>query len=212
MSNKTLAFVLAGGKGTRLEPLTADRAKPAVPFGGKYRIIDFVLSNLLNSEIYGIYVLTQFKSPEPDRAHERRPGTSAAILPGHFIVAVPGPAAHRRPFWYKGTADAIYQNLNLIKDRDPEPDRDLRRRPHLQDERRGHDQASTSASHRRCHHRRDPGADRRSNQFGVIQVDSRLAHHRLPGEARANPTPIPGQPGNGPGIDGQLPVFKRARS
>src|SRR4051794_39491493 len=62
MRNKILAFVMAGGKGPRLEPLTHDRSKPAVPFGGKYRIIDFVLSNLINSGIYSIYVLTQFKS------------------------------------------------------------------------------------------------------------------------------------------------------
>ncbi len=118
MRTKILAFVMAGGKGTRLEPLTADRAKPAVPFGGKYRILDFVLSNLNNSGIHGIYVLTQFKSQSLSE-HLQETWNLGGVLPNHFIITVP---AQQRTgeHWYQGTADAIFQNLNLIRDRDPE--------------------------------------------------------------------------------------------
>jgi glucose-1-phosphate adenylyltransferase len=118
MRMKTLAFVMAGGKGTRLEPLTSARSKPAVPFGGKYRIIDFVLSNLVNSGIYGTYVLTQFKSQSLTE-HLNQTWNFGSALPLHFITPVP---AQQRTgeHWYKGTADAIFQNLNLILDHKPE--------------------------------------------------------------------------------------------
>jgi len=114
---KTLAMILAGGAGTRLEPLTRERAKPAVPFGGRYRIIDFVLSNFANSGIYKVKVLTQYKSDSLNK-HLSRTWRMTAFL-GHFVEAVP--AQMRTGLdWYKGSADAIYQNLNLISDEEPD--------------------------------------------------------------------------------------------
>ena len=88
MQVRVLAFVLAGGKGTRLYPLTKERAKPAVPFGGRYRIIDFVLSNLINSGIYSTYVLIQFKS-QSLLQHLRDGWEASGLLKQHFIIPVP---------------------------------------------------------------------------------------------------------------------------
>jgi glucose-1-phosphate adenylyltransferase len=104
---------MAGGEGSRLYPLTRERAKPAVPFGGKYRLIDFVLSNFLNSQMYSIYVLTQFKSQSLTE-HLQEGWRFSSILKDHFILPVP---AQKRTgeSWYQGTADAIYQNINLIE-------------------------------------------------------------------------------------------------
>jgi glucose-1-phosphate adenylyltransferase len=107
-----LAFVMAGGEGTRLHPLTADRCKPAVPFNGKHRVVDFVLSNLVNSEIYSIYLLVQYKS-QALIEHVRELWTLAPFIPGHFITVVP-PQMRNGPEWFQGTADAVYQNLHLI--------------------------------------------------------------------------------------------------
>lgn len=115
---RVLAFVLAGGKGTRLYPLTKERAKPAVPFGGQYRIIDFVLSNLVNSGIYSIYVLIQFKS-QSLLQHLREGWESSSLLKSHFIIPVPAQMRTDGETWYRGTADAIYQNINLIEQADP---------------------------------------------------------------------------------------------
>ncbi len=118
MQLRVLAFVLAGGKGTRLYPLTKERAKPAVPFGGQYRIVDFVLSNLINSGIYSIYVLIQFKS-QSLLQHLRDGWESAGLLKNHFIIPVPAQMRTAEESWYRGTADAIYQNINLIEQADP---------------------------------------------------------------------------------------------
>ena len=118
MSNpRVLGIVLAGGEGKRLMPLTADRAKPAVPFGGAYRLIDFVLSNLVNAGFGRIAVLTQYKSHSLDR-HITQTWAMPSIL-GDYVTAVP---AQQRlgPRWYTGSADAIYQSLNLIEDEDPD--------------------------------------------------------------------------------------------
>jgi glucose-1-phosphate adenylyltransferase len=109
---------LAGGKGTRLHPLTKERAKPAVPFGGRYRIVDFVLSNLLNSGIYSIYVLTQFKS-QSLLQHLREGWEVSGLLRNNFIIPVPAQMRSANEDWYRGTADAIYQNINLIQQADP---------------------------------------------------------------------------------------------
>jgi glucose-1-phosphate adenylyltransferase len=111
--DRVLAMVLAGGEGTRLAPLTAVRSKPAVPFGARYRIIDFVLSNLVNSEIYSIYMLVQYKS-QPLIEHIRNAWVLAPILPHHFVTVVP-PQMHEGPEWFQGTADAVYQNLDLLQ-------------------------------------------------------------------------------------------------
>lgn len=119
MQLRVLAFVLAGGKGTRLWPLTKERAKPAVPFGGKYRIIDFVLSNLVNSGIYSIYVLTQFRS-QSLLQHLRDGWQFGGVLSHQFIIPVPAQMRSPGETWYLGTADAIYQNINLIEQSAPD--------------------------------------------------------------------------------------------
>ncbi|MBV9085026.1 MAG: glucose-1-phosphate adenylyltransferase [Acidobacteriaceae bacterium] len=118
MQLRVLAFVLAGGKGTRLYPLTKERAKPAVPFGGRYRIVDFVLSNLINSGIYSIYVLVQFKS-QSLLQHLREGWEVSGLLKNNFIIPVPAQMRSQQEDWYRGTADAIHQNINLIEQADP---------------------------------------------------------------------------------------------
>lgn len=115
---EVLGMVLAGGRGERIYPLTKDRAKPAVPIGGRYRIIDFVLSNFINSGIYAIYVLTQFKAQSLIE-HVREGWRLSSVLQDHFIVPVPA-QMQTGTEWYRGTADAIYQNLYLIRRADPE--------------------------------------------------------------------------------------------
>jgi glucose-1-phosphate adenylyltransferase len=114
---RVLGIVLAGGAGKRLAPLTDDRAKPAVPFGGLYRLVDFALSNLVNSGIRRICVLTQYKSHSLDR-HITTTWRLSSLL-GNYVTPVP---AQQRlgPYWYTGSADAIYQSLNLIYDDQPD--------------------------------------------------------------------------------------------
>ncbi len=115
--SKTLAMILAGGEGRRLAPLTQERAKPAVPFGGRYRIIDFVLSNFANSGVLRMKVLTQYKSDSLNTHISR--GWRLSHMLGQFVESVP---AQQRtgPEWYRGSADAIYQNLNLVTDEEPQ--------------------------------------------------------------------------------------------
>jgi glucose-1-phosphate adenylyltransferase len=112
-----LGIVLAGGAGTRLAPLTDDRAKPAVPFGGVFRLVDFALSNLANSGIRKMCVLTQYKSHSLDR-HIAQTWRMSALL-GNYVTSVP---AQQRlgPHWYTGSADAIFQSMNLINDEQPD--------------------------------------------------------------------------------------------
>ena len=118
MSNPTvLSIVLAGGEGKRLMPLTADRAKPAVPFGGTYRLIDFVLSNLVNSDLTKICVLTQYKSHSLDR-HISVTWRMSTML-GSYVTSVPAQQRTGKQ-WFQGSADAIYQSMNLINDEDPD--------------------------------------------------------------------------------------------
>jgi glucose-1-phosphate adenylyltransferase len=114
---RVLGIVLAGGEGKRLWPLTADRAKPAVPFGGNFRLIDFVLSNLVNAGYLRLCVLTQYKSHSLDR-HITTTWRMSQML-GNYVTPVP---AQQRlgPRWYTGSADAILQSLNLVFDDDPE--------------------------------------------------------------------------------------------
>ena len=116
---RVLGLVLAGGKGTRLFPLPRERAKPAVPFGGKYRIIDFVLSNFLNSGINSIYVLTQFRS-QSLLQHLSEVWQFSGLLRNHFIIPVPAQMRSEDGAWYQGTADAILQNINLLQQSNPD--------------------------------------------------------------------------------------------
>jgi glucose-1-phosphate adenylyltransferase len=115
---RILGMIMAGGEGTRLQPLTRDRAKPAVPFGGKYRLIDFVLSNFVNSGIFSVYVMVQFKSQSLIE-HLASGWKFGGLISEHFVSPVPAQMRHGQT-WYKGTADAIYQNLNLIENYAPD--------------------------------------------------------------------------------------------
>lgn len=114
---RVLGIVLAGGEGKRLMPLTADRAKPAVPFGGQYRLVDFVLSNMVNAGFVRIAVLTQYKSHSLDRHITTT--WRLSILLGNYVTPVP---AQQRlgPRWFQGSADALYQSLNLVYDEQPD--------------------------------------------------------------------------------------------
>jgi len=118
MLDHTLTFILAGGMGSRLHPLTSERSKPSVPFGGKYRIIDFTLANCLHSGLRRVLVLTQYKSHSLHK-HLRDGWSIFNPELGEFITAVP-PQMRQGQHWYQGTADAIYQNLNLLERSDAE--------------------------------------------------------------------------------------------
>ncbi len=115
-----LGMILAGGEGSRLHPLTTERAKPAAPFGGKYRIIDFVLSNFVNSGIDSLFVLTQFKSQSLTEHIINGWNISTAQGKGRFIIPVPAQMQTADKRWYSGTADAIFQNVHLIEDFSPD--------------------------------------------------------------------------------------------
>lgn len=115
---RVLAFVLAGGKGQRLFPLTAFRSKPSVPFGGRYRIVDFVLSNLVNSGIHALYLLVQYKSQSLIE-HVRQNWVLSSVIKDHFVTVVP-PQMRMGPEWFQGTADSVFQNLDLIRGYNPE--------------------------------------------------------------------------------------------
>jgi glucose-1-phosphate adenylyltransferase len=114
---KILAFVLAGGKGERLFPLTVFRSKPSVPVGGRYRIVDFALSNLVNSHIYSIYLLVQYKSQSLIE-HVRLNWVLSSVIKDHFVTVVP-PQMRMGPEWFQGTADAVFQNIEFIRHHDP---------------------------------------------------------------------------------------------
>jgi glucose-1-phosphate adenylyltransferase len=168
-----LSIVLAGGEGKRLSPLTLDRAKPAVPFGGQYRLVDFVLSNLANAGLLRIVVLTQYKSHSLD-VHISRTWRMSTLL-GDYVSPVPA-QMRRGPRWFSGSADAIYQNLNIIGDERP---------VHLcvfgadhiyrMDPQQMLDQHVTSGAGVTVAGIRVPAAT--SDQFGVIQPGSGRAIH-----------------------------------
>ncbi|MDO5644882.1 MAG: glucose-1-phosphate adenylyltransferase [Dermabacter sp.] len=117
VATKVLTIVLAGGEGKRLMPLTLDRAKPAVPFGGSYRLIDFALSNIVNSGYLQVVVLTQYKSHSLD-THIAKTWRMSSLL-GNYVAPVPAQQRMGK-HWYLGSADAIYQSLNLIRDNKPD--------------------------------------------------------------------------------------------
>jgi len=117
-ANSIMAMVMAGGQGSRLMPLTEKRSKPAVPFGSRYRIIDFVLSNLANSGVFTIYLLVQYKSQSLIE-HIRQAWSISALFPDQFVTVVP-PQMQNGQDWFTGTADAVAQNINLIETQHPE--------------------------------------------------------------------------------------------
>jgi len=119
LTRKTLALVLAGGEGSRLKDLTAWRAKPSVPFGGKYRIVDFALSNCVNSGIRRVGVLTQYKSHSMIRHLQRAWGFMRAEI-GEFVEILPAQQRTAKKEWYQGTADALFQNIDIVQRHDPE--------------------------------------------------------------------------------------------
>jgi glucose-1-phosphate adenylyltransferase len=185
-----LGVVLAGGRGERLFPLTQDRAKPAVPFGGRYRIIDFVLSNFVNSGILSIYVLTQFKA-QSLLEHLDRGWRSTDFLGEHFVTAVPAQMRMGHA-WYQGTADSVHQNLYLIERHNPKivaifgADHIYRMniRQMIDEHQRQNADATVAAL---------PVKITEANQFGVIEVD---ADWRIIGfdEKPSRPKAIPGEP------------------
>lgn len=182
---------MAGGQGTRLHPLTRDRAKPAVPFGGKYRIIDFVLSNFINSGIYAIYVLVQWRSQSLIE-HLKDGWQFGGMLPNHFVIPVPA-QMRMGETWYQGTADAIFQNLNLIDDTKPDLvavfGADHIYRMDIQQMIEFHMDRKAAVTVATL-----PVAVDEANQFGIVQVDSGL---RVSGfvEKPDNPPQMPGAPG-----------------
>ena len=187
--DNVLPIVLAGGVGSRLMPLTRDRAKPAVPFGGQYRIIDFALSNIVNSGYYKVKILTQYKSQSLSR-HITRAWRLARIL-DQYVEMVP---AQQRvgPQWFQGSADAVYQSLNVILDEDPEHvaifggdhvyKMDVRQFMQFHID---HDADLTVAA--------IPVPLKEASDFGVIEIDE---NNRMIGfqEKPANPRPMPGNP------------------
>ena len=189
---RPFALVLAGGEGKRLWPLTIDRAKPAVPFGGNYRLIDFALSNLVNGGYLKIAVLTQYKSHSLDR-HVAATWQLSTLF-GNYVVPVPA-QMRRGPRWFSGSADAIYQNLNLIDDERPGRDLRLRRRPRLPDRPAPDGRASIS---RPAPASPSPGCGCRSSRrraFGVMESRARRPqHHRRSARSRSIPLGLPDDP------------------
>ncbi|MTW21703.1 glucose-1-phosphate adenylyltransferase [Allochromatium palmeri] len=116
-NDRIIAFVMAGGQGSRLQPLTTGRSKPSVPFGSRYRIVDFVLSNLVNSQIQTIYLLVQYKSQSLIE-HVRKAWTISPLVQNQFVTVVP-PQMMSGEHWFQGTADAVNQNINLIEEHRP---------------------------------------------------------------------------------------------
>ncbi|MCP4180876.1 MAG: glucose-1-phosphate adenylyltransferase [bacterium] len=192
MRRSVLAMIMAGGEGTRLSPLTLERAKPAVPFGGKYRIIDFVLSNFINSGINSIFVVTQFKSQSLTEHIINGWNTSSNHGVGNFIIPVPAQMQTEDRHWYSGTADCIHQNLHLIEDFSPDVvaifggDHIYRMDvSQLIDFHEEKDATVTVAA--------IPVPVEEASEFGVIQVDEEW---RIVGfqEKPKNPQTIPGNP------------------
>jgi len=191
--NETLAVILAGGKGTRLEPLTRDRAKPAVPFGGTYRIIDFVLSNCLNSGMRKLLVLTQYKATSLDRHIDLAWKGYFCRELNEFIDIVP-PQQRIDEQWYQGTADAVYQNIYEIEKERPKEIVIL-----------AGDHIYKMNYRRMVEYHREVGADltigalrvdlESAKQFGVMQIDS---DQRVVGfqEKPARPLSLPGDDGH----------------
>ena len=186
----TIVIVLAGGAGERLYPLTKERAKPAVFFGGPYRIIDFALSNCINSGLRRIFIATQYKSLSLNR-HIRMGWNIVSEELGEFVEILP-PQKRVSEHWYQGTADAVYQNLYSIENENPK---------HLIVLSGDHVYKMDYSRMLRFHQERGASATlaaievplAEATRFGVVAVDEQ---ERITGfaEKPANPTPIPGSP------------------
>lgn len=192
LTRKTLALVLAGGEGSRLKDLTMWRAKPAVPFGGKYRIIDFALSNCVNSGIRRVGVLTQYKSHSLIR-HLQRAWSFMRAEIGEFVEILPAQQRTAKKEWYQGTADALFQNMDIVQRHDPDYVLVL-----------GGDHIYTMDYSKMLMYHHETGADftvgcievpvEEAKGFGVMSVDqdSRITKFV---EKPSQPEEIPGKPG-----------------
>jgi glucose-1-phosphate adenylyltransferase len=187
---KLLAMILAGGEGRRLDPLTRDRAKPAVPFGGRYRIIDFVLSNFANSGILKMKVLVQYKS-ESLNTHIQRAWRLSQLL-DQYVEIVPAQMRMGRK-WFEGSADAVYQNLNIITDEEPDftfvfgADHvyrmDVRQMLAAHEERRA--DLTVAAI---------PVPVEQAGEFGIIEADAEGRMIGFEEKPRSSPKTMPGDP------------------
>lgn len=190
MDPKIIALVLAGGEGKRLWPLTRDRSKPAVPFGGIYRLIDFVLSSLVNAGYRKVAVLTQYKSHSLDR--HLALGWSMSEMLGNYVTPVPA-QMRRGPHWFSGSADAIFQNFNILTDEQPDhvivfgADHIYRMDPRQMVGQHLESGASVTVAGNRV-----PIDE--ASAFGIIEADE---HGRIVSfvEKPEHPKPIPGEPG-----------------
>jgi glucose-1-phosphate adenylyltransferase len=192
MRTDILALVMAGGEGSRLHPLTAGRSKPAVPFGGRYRIVDFVLSNLVNSDVHAIYLLVQYQSLSLIE-HVRKAWLLAPQpFRSHFITLVP-PQKGSGMGWFQGTANAVFQNLSLVDEHAPDVvavfgsdhvyRMDVRQMLAFHREREA--DVTVAAT---------PVPLAQGSSFGIIAADSD-GRIRAFAEKPAAPAPMPGQPG-----------------
>jgi glucose-1-phosphate adenylyltransferase len=184
-------MILAGGEGTRLAPLTSVRAKPAVPFGGNYRIIDFVLNNFVNSDLLQIFVLTQFKSHSLNKHMSRR--WQITGLTNRFIDTIPAQMQMGK-HWYQGTADAIYQNISLVEGLDPEIvcvfggdhiyKMDVRQMIEFHRSYRGAKLTVAAI----------PVPISQADQFGIIEIDENNRMIGFKEKPKSDVKPIPGRP------------------
>jgi glucose-1-phosphate adenylyltransferase len=191
-SERIITFVLAGGEGKRMQPLTSGRCKPAVPFGARYRIVDFVLSNLINSGFRSIYLLVQYK-PQALIEHIRKAWVISPLLPDLFVTVVP-PEMHEGHWSFKGTADAVYQSLRLIQLHRPDIVAVF-----------GADHVYRMDVRQMVLHHHEKAADvtigarpvpiEEAPAFGVIDVESDGRIYEFQ-EKPENPRPIPGDPGH----------------
>lgn len=190
MSDKIIGFVMAGGQGSRLQPLTSVRSKPSVPFGSRYRLIDFVLSNLINSGIRAIYLLVQYRSQSLIE-HTRRAWAVSPILQNQFVTVVP-PQMLEGADWFQGTADAVYQNIGLIEQHAPNLvvvfGADHIYRMDLQQMIQYHHQQQADVTISAL-----PVSIQEAKNFGVMATDTNGRIFEFQ-EKPANPTPMPNNP------------------
>lgn len=187
---RLLALIMAGGKGSRLFPLTRDRAKPAVPFGGRYRIIDFVLSNMVNSGIRSVYVLTQYKAQSLVEHVQRAWGSRNSH--SDFVTVVPA-QMRMGESWYRGTADSVFQNFHMVEDCKPDlllvfgADHIYKMNVRqMVDFHRERDALATVA----C----IPVPKEEASSFGIMEVDSQGRIVGFEEKPKENPKTIPGDP------------------